>query len=123
MLRKITADYIFPVSSPPVKDGVVVVDDHGVITSPPTPLSKEMGDIEKYDGIIVPGFVNTHCHLELSHLKGQIGEKKELTGFISELISKRDKFSVEQIKAAIVSAEEEMLWNGIVAVGDISNTD
>jgi aminodeoxyfutalosine deaminase len=122
-MRKISADYIFPVSSPPVKNGVVVVDDNGIITSAPEPLLREREDIERYEGIIVPGFVNTHCHLELSHLKGEISERKGLTDFISELIPKRDKFSLEQIKAAIASAEEEMLLNGIVAVGDISNTD
>ena len=31
--------------------------------------------IEVYSGIISPGFVNAHCHLELSHLKGKIPQK------------------------------------------------
>lgn len=101
----------------------MIVDDEGVITSPPAPLLGERGDVEKYDGIIVPGFVNTHCHLELSHLKGLIPEGKGLVNFISELVPKRDKFSPEVIKSAIIAAEEEMFRNGIVAVGDISNTD
>jgi len=124
-MRKISADYIFPVSAPPIKNGVVVVDEEGIIvevTPPPTPSSGGQ-DIEKYSGVIVPGFVNTHCHLELSHLKGQVSEKKGLIGFISELIPKRNQFSAEQINAAIIKADEEMHRNGIVAVGDISNTD
>lgn len=123
-MRRISSDYIFPVSSPPVKNGVVGVDDEGRIVSSPTPLLKqERGDVEFYEGIIVPGFVNSHCHMELSHLKGQLSEKKGLTGFISELVPQRDKFSVDEVKAALINAEEEMIRNGIVAVGDISNTD
>ena len=126
-MRKISADYIFPVSSPPIKNGVVVVDDEGrieEITPPPSPSRGGYpAEVEVYNGIIVPGFANTHCHLELSHLKGEVSKQKGLTGFISELIPKRDAFSPEQIKAAIVSADEEMWKNGIVAVGDISNTD
>ncbi len=125
-MKRISADYIFPVSSPPIKNGVVTVDATGVIlevASPPTPLQEERGDVKRYEGIIVPGFVNTHCHLELSHLKGKVMQQKGLTGFISELVVLRDKFQVDEIKKAIASAEEEMIRNGIVAVGDISNTD
>lgn len=120
-MRKISADYIFPVSSPPIKNGSVFIDDNGLILD----INSEVptSGYEIYSGIIVPGFVNAHCHIELSHLKGEISERKGLTGFISELIPKRDKFPVEQIKSAIVSAEDEMFRNGIVAVGDISNTD
>jgi cytosine/adenosine deaminase-related metal-dependent hydrolase len=123
-MRKITADYVFPVSSPPIKNGVVIIDDNGIIIDVVQPAANsQQPAAEVYQGIIVPGFVNTHCHLELSHLKGQVSEKNGLVSFISELVSKRDNFSTEQIKAAIVSAEEEMMRNGIVAVGDISNAD
>lgn len=125
-MRKISADYIFPVSTPPIKNGVIVVDDEGVITSPLSPLSLGRGgggEVEVYEGVITPGFVNTHCHIELSHLKGRMNEQKGLPGFISEIITTRNNFSIDEIKLAISSAEEEMIRNGIVAVGDISNTD
>ncbi|HEY4800748.1 MAG TPA: amidohydrolase family protein [Bacteroidia bacterium] len=122
-MRKLSADYIFPVSSSPIKNGVVEVDEDGKIISLAATLPQEKRDVEFHKGIIVPGFVNTHCHLELANLKGQIREHQSLTGFISELVPKRKQFSEEQIQAAVVSADEEMLRNGIVAVGDISNTD
>ncbi|MBI4931161.1 MAG: amidohydrolase family protein [Bacteroidetes bacterium] len=119
-MRKISADYIFSVSSPPIKNGVVIVDDKGIILDV---TSQQLEVTEVHAGIIAPGFVNTHCHLELSHLKGQVAQHKGLTGFVSELVPKRGTFSPEQIKSAIESAEDEMIRNGIVAVGDISNTD
>ncbi len=123
----ISADYIFPISSEPIKNGVITVDEGGTIidtTSPlPTLLEKKGGEIEFYKGIICPGFINTHCHLELSHLRSMISEKKGMTGFIKELIYKRSDFSNEEIQKAITEAEAEMIKNGIVAVGDISNNN
>src|SRR4051812_6087831 len=101
-MRKFTADFVFPVSSAPIKNGVVVTDDDGKILEvnsplkslPATaeglsswqagPLSGKRGstDVQYYPGIIVPGFVNAHCHLELSHLKTAIAEKTGLDEFI-----------------------------------------
>ncbi len=82
---------------------------------------KDAGDdIEFFDGLLCPGFVNAHCHLELSHLKGLIPEKTGLVDFVFKIITERH-FAEEQILAAIETAENEMLQNGIVAVGDICN--
>jgi aminodeoxyfutalosine deaminase len=74
-------------------------------------------------GILCPGFINTHCHLELSHLKGKVSEGKGMTGFISELVPQRSKFTNPEIQEAIKFWDAEMYKNGIVAVGDICNTD
>lgn len=123
MVRKFSADFVFPVSAPPVKNGVVVTDEEGQIleiASPPNPLSFGEGEVEYYPGIIVPGFVNTHCHLELSHLKGAIPEKSGLDEFIMGIESLRTSGEEEIIKAA-EKADAEMYREGIVAVGDISN--
>lgn len=78
--------------------------------------------IEKYEGIICPGFVNAHCHLELSFLKNLISQHTGFTGFARELMEIRPKFSKEEIVSAMKEAETEMWENGIAAVGDISNT-
>lgn len=123
-MRKISADYIFPISSEPIKNGVVTVDDDGTIldVSDTSPALKEKG-VEYYEGIICPGFVNTHCHLELSHLRDLIPANIGMSEFIKTVISKRLEFSDPQIRQAIQDAEAEMIKNGIVAVGDISNNN
>lgn len=122
--RYFTADYIFPVASSPVKNGVIAADDQGVIIDI-LPSSSLSGTVktEKFSGILCPGFINAHCHLELSYLKGKISEKKGLPGFINEIESIRNNFSLDEIQKAIAEAEDEMLKNGIVGVGDISNSE
>lgn len=71
--------------------------------------------------ILMPGLINAHCHLELSHLKGVIPPHTGLIEFLCSVVTKRD-FSPELIQSAIQSAEAEMKADGIVAVGDIGNT-
>ena len=78
-------------------------------------------DIQSFDGILTPGFVNAHCHLELSHMKNMIPAHTGLQEFVKQIVSLR-KIEEHVIVEAIEKAEAEMLANGIVAVGDISNT-
>ena len=58
-MRKIAANYIMPVSSPPLRNGVVVVDDDGSILEVIDTGGKlrESSKLEFYKGIITPGFV------------------------------------------------------------------
>ena len=78
-------------------------------------------DIQSFEGIITPGFVNAHCHLELSHMKNMIPANTGLQEFVKQIVSLR-QVEPAVIQEAIVAAENEMIANGIVAVGDISNT-
>lgn len=77
-------------------------------------------DAIKMDGVLAPGFINCHCHLELSHFKGLIPPGTGMTEFLLQIIEIR-KSGLPIIKQAIRDAEEEMKNNGIVAVGDICN--
>ena len=124
-MKKISATYIFPGSSAPIKKGVIVVGDNGEILDLLDPLQHKINweEVEQHQGIICPGFINTHCHLELSYLKGKITERQQLVGFIKELVTVRENFTEDERKIAIEKAEQEMITNGIVAVGDISNDD
>ena len=74
-----------------------------------------------YDGIITPGFVNAHCHLELSHLKGVIPEHTGLMGFLEKIPFIRNDYSEQTKYEARKQALQSMIDGGIVAVGDISN--
>lgn len=121
-MRRISANYIFPITSKPLKNGVLELDDEGNILNVIDTKGelKEPSKLEYYNGILVPGFVNTHCHIELSHLKGKIKEKGGLPEFISAIRKYRGVDSTEQ-EIAMQKADMEMFDNGIVAVGDITN--
>lgn len=75
-----------------------------------------------YEGVLTPGFVNAHCHLELSHMKGVVKEHTGLISFLMHIPQHRNDFTEEQKRTARHAAYDELLANGIVAIGDISNT-
>jgi aminodeoxyfutalosine deaminase len=101
-------------------NNVLVTDAKGIVQDI-IDESNAGEDVQSYSGILSPGFVNTHCHLELSHLKGTIAEN---TGLIDFLIAvpKLRQFEPEAVQEAISRAETEMYTTGTVAVGDICNT-
>ena len=118
--RKFKADYLF--------DGYKLLDSEQVLVTSGDGRVEEILDekeagegVERLKGLICPGFINCHCHLELSHLKGLIPTKTGLVDFVFSVVSQR-KSTAAEIQEAIRLAGSEMLENGIVAAGDICNT-
>ncbi len=103
--------------------GYIATDNNGLILSLSTFLPKAYNptEVQKMDGIICPGFVNTHCHLELSHLDGALPIGEGLVNFIKKIPKYRNTYAAETIAAAALIQDELMYQNGIVAVADISN--
>jgi len=117
------ADYVFPICADPIKNGVVTVDDSGKIIAVTEDMPPDINiPIEELKGVICPGFINSHCHVELSHLVGKIPSKEGLIAFIQQ-IQKLRQSTAGEIAAAAAKADADMYENGIVAVGDISNTN
>ena len=115
--RKIKASKIF--------DGYGFREHHVLVMKPDGSVEgllhqDEAGEAEYYEGILSPGLINCHCHLELSHMKGLIPEGTGLVDFVYRIITLRN-VPEHEILNAISKAEDEMIANGIVAVGDICN--
>jgi cytosine/adenosine deaminase-related metal-dependent hydrolase len=117
--RKFQADQIFTGSELLDHTHILITDDLGKVADI-IPIAEAGEGIQKLDGWLCPGFVNSHCHLELSHMKGLIPEHTGLVDFVIAIITQRH-FPEEEILQAMADAEDAMLANGIVAVGDISN--
>lgn len=101
-------------------DQILITDEEGRVEDI-VPAGNAGDDVQKLPGILSPGLVNCHCHLELSHLKKVIPPGTGLIEFLCSVVTKRN-FDPLLIQEEIAKAEEEMYNNGIVAVGDIGNT-
>lgn len=120
LLRKITAKKIYSNTGNPLQEKVIITDDDGCILAIDPLEQHDPITVEHLEGILVPGFVNAHCHLELSHMKGKLPTGTGLVKFIEGVVSQRNS-DPEEIQAAIEAADSEMYQGGIVAVGDICN--
>lgn len=123
MLR-FSANYIFPVNGKPIRNGIVVLDSKNIVVDivDPKGNEKEYESMEFHNGVIVPGFVNTHCHLELSHLKGKLKQTDGIASFVSQIRNLRRVETIE-ITDSINQAISILEKNGTVAIGDICNTN
>lgn len=100
-------------------DKVLVLDESGAVLEIIDKAAVGSG-IQELDGILCPGFVNTHCHLELSHLQGVIPEKTGLPAFLTTVMTQRGNGTADT--DSLMAAAETGMWEeGISAVGDICN--
>lgn len=123
-MRFLSANKIFDGRQYLPEGSVLVLDSQNKLKGIVGTSSEVQDKTELLDGIITPGFVNAHCHLELSHLKGKIQKHIGIPGFGKQIIMQRmTGFTKELIHEKAIEADAQMWNNGIVAVGDISNAD
>lgn len=117
--RKLTAGRIFD-GNRFHENAVLVVNERnepqGIIS-----LSEAGSEVKQYEGIICPGLINCHCHVELSYLKDFIPPQTGLIGFLTSIVKNRSAFTGEK-EPAIIAGDREMHESGIDGVGDICNT-
>jgi cytosine/adenosine deaminase-related metal-dependent hydrolase len=120
-LKYITAEKIHDGKGWLPADSVLEITAKGTINDILSIENLPSEKIEKRDGIICPGFVNVHCHLELSHLKNKVEEGTGLVPFLQTVTGFRNHFSRQEKEEALGEAIREIKQNGIVAIGDIAN--
>ena len=122
-MKYLSADCILPVSGEACYHSVLAVADDGTIEGiyDKKELNVAVSEIKHYKGILCPGFINTHCHLELSWVKGLIPESGGLDKFILQLDALRRSVSEPAILKSIEEEAIKMEQSGIVATADIVN--
>ena len=105
-----------------MKKGLVVLDDDGTVLEV-RQMEHEEESTEFYDGLLVPGFVNSHCHIELSHLKGRFCKGSGMAGFIRQINSLRESSPKEERIHALSQQMDQLYESGVSAMADISNCE
>lgn len=125
MASIITSKVLVPISSEIIQDGAVYIENDIVKDFGKTEnILKQYphSDIKDYsDSIVLPGFINAHCHLELSALENKIEKGHSFSNWIIELGQNKRKLSQEEIIEGIEKGVKLLYDSGTVAVGDISS--
>ena len=120
-IKRITASFVYTLDDDkPIRNGYVEYDEaEGTIIS--------TGECEPGEyvepGALVPGFVNAHCHVELSHLHDKFRKGTGMAGFIDQINELRD-WAGREVKQQLVRKWMDKMWeDGVSAMADISNDD
>lgn len=120
-IRRIAASFVYTLDADePIKNGYVEYDaaDGRIVA-----VGECGPDDEVLPGAIVPGFVNSHCHIELSHLHGKFRKGTGMAGFIDQINALRD-WAGADVKARLTQEWMDKMWkDGVSAMSDISNDD
>ncbi len=120
-MNRIAAEYVFTLDEDrPIRNGFVEYDDDGTVTAVGTCAEPEK-EKSFVRGAVTPGFVNTHCHLELSYLWKAFRKGTGMAGFIDQINAMRDNKSMEE-KLRDIDHWMSVMWDrGVSAMADISN--
>lgn len=114
------AAWVVPVSSPPIQDGLVEVENGRIVGVGPARGSASVDVIDLGDVAITPGLVNPHTHLELTCYADRI-PPSPFWGWISRLIVLRAAPGQAQREAqGVLDGAWQSLRAGVTCVGDIS---
>jgi cytosine/adenosine deaminase-related metal-dependent hydrolase len=121
-LPLLTSSWLITAAGPPLRNGRVRVEDGSIVAvgAPDDPaLAGPVRDLGP--GVLTPGLVNAHCHLELSYLAGRLERSRGFVDWIEGLVAARASEEPATVRAAAAEAIHALRATGTVAVGDVSN--
>jgi cytosine/adenosine deaminase-related metal-dependent hydrolase len=124
MLR-LRARFVHPITAPPIEDGAVLVNDAGKIAAVgpdavvPTPERAER--LEFPDGVLAPGLVNCHTHLELTHLAGKDTER-EFGRWLRTIRALKDATPPEEFLRSAEQGVRDCWAIGVTCVADTGSS-
>ena len=123
----ILARKILSIASYDIDDGAILVSGAKIID-----IGKRKQILKKYpaekvvdleDKLVMPGLVNLHAHLELSFLKGVLGEKRSFFDWIEDLVRLKKKARPKEMESAAAEALREAIRSGTTCIADVSSTE
>lgn len=122
-MRLLAAPWLVSVVRPPLRRGCVAVAGGRVVWVGRLDASdRPAGPVEELgEGVLLPGLVNAHCHLELSALAGRIAGGRGFTAWVSDLVEARASLPPDLVDSAAAQAIATLERTGTIAVGDVSN--
>jgi 5-methylthioadenosine/S-adenosylhomocysteine deaminase len=122
---RLRAGRVYPVTAPPIEDGAVLVDATGRIAAvgphPHVPTPPGTETLAFPDAMLVPGLINCHTHLDLTHLAGQNVEP-EFPKWIRGVRTLKEATSPEGFYAAGVAGVKDGWSRGVTCVAETGST-
>ena len=122
-MRRIAAHFLVDCGRVVPHPVVTLDDEERIVSLEQWQQLDSLSSTEFYAGVLCAGFVNAHCHLELSYLRGAIARGTGFAGFARAIGQVRGNFLAEERQRALQAADARMWSEGVQAVADIVNDD
>ena len=122
------AEWIVPASSLPLADGAIAVsDDHIVAVGTRQTLVEQFPEarIQNFGpSVIVPGFVNSHSHLELTAMRGFLeNEESDFFAWLKKLtVARLEHMTADDLNVSAQWGACEAARAGVTCVADASDS-
>lgn len=124
MMRLLHADALLVGDGTTVRDGALLLDGEVVrAAGPASEVLPRAADVraERVRGVLLPGLVNAHTHVELSGMRGKTPPGAGFVPWLESLQRARAEEMEEERDAAIDVAIAQMREAGVVGVGEVTN--
>lgn len=120
----IRARIILPMTAPPIKDGAVLISGgriswlgpYGDLAPHVACRAEDWGEV-----VLLPGLINAHCHLEYTHLAGQLAPPKSFPDWIKSILAAKSAWGFSDYAQSWLSGARQSLQGGVTTVGDIAS--
>ncbi len=123
--RAVHADAVIVGDGTPIRDGAVVVAGSGEVLAvgPASVVLPEHGGVavERVRGVVLPGLVNAHTHVELSVYRGRVTGGRGFVDWVDRFITTRGEMHDEEAEG-IERGVAELVAACTAAVGDVTNS-
>jgi len=118
----ISAEWVLPADGRTLRPGVLrgrggVIEAVGAVGKvPPAADHRELGEVA-----VLPGLINAHTHLELTHLRGQLPQRRPMSQWLYALRTRWP--STHDLDAAVEDGAAEALAAGTTTLGDVCHNN
>ena len=117
------ANWVLPIASPPLRNGTVVEDSGRIVyVGPRTHALSGGDDVELGDVMLMPGLVNTHCHLELTAMRGFLDGLGFREWIVRLTTARRAVLTPDMLLDAARLGVDEGLHYGVTTFADTGDT-
>ena len=111
MVLKIKFRALLTMCSEPIENGLLIIENGNILEISSEALNPNTNNVlDLSDHLLMPGFVNAHCHLGLTALANKLSSENNFSKWIHDLILLNSVLSHEERIKGILSGASEMIW-------------
>ncbi len=132
----VRARVVVPIGSPPIENGAVAISGNRITAvgkfpeikaapSPHSPADRDLAIaaqeiVDLGEQVLLPGLINSHCHLDYTCLRGKIPQQKSFTDWIRVINAEKGKLSPSDYASSIREGFAEAKRFGTTAMANLT---